>query len=85
MGFDINTVSITGKIGRDPELRYTPSKMAVCELSVAVGDAYNGSSSWRAATPAGVMVLALAAHHPEEIAYEERARVRAGRGYRDDS
>lgn len=37
---DINRVVITGRLGRDPEVRYIQSGTAVCQLNVAVG------SSW---------------------------------------
>ena len=39
----MNSYSCTGRLGRDPELRYTPAGTAVCTLSVAVNDRYNNS------------------------------------------
>jgi single-strand DNA-binding protein len=32
---DINVVTISGRIGRDPELKYLPSGTAVCNFSIA--------------------------------------------------
>lgn len=32
-----NNITITGNIGRDGELKYTPQGVALCEFSVAVG------------------------------------------------
>lgn len=34
----INKVIIVGRLGRDPELKYTPSGMAVCTFSVATSE-----------------------------------------------
>ncbi len=34
----LNRVFIMGNLGADPELRYTPAKMAVCTLRVATGE-----------------------------------------------
>ena len=34
---DLNVVAIGGRMAGDPELKYTPSQVAVCEFSVAVG------------------------------------------------
>lgn len=33
-----NKITIIGNLGRDPELRYTPQGVAVCDFSVAVND-----------------------------------------------
>lgn len=32
------SITIVGNVGRDPEMRYTPSGAAVCDLSVAVAE-----------------------------------------------
>ena len=37
----VNKVIIIGNLGRDPEVRYTPSGAAVCNVSVAT-TRYNG-------------------------------------------
>lgn len=34
---DLNKVIISGRVTRDPELQYTPSGTAICNLGVAVG------------------------------------------------
>lgn len=38
---DLNRVFLMGNLTRDPELRYTPSGMAVCNLGLAVNRVYN--------------------------------------------
>jgi single-strand DNA-binding protein len=38
MSTNLNTVTITGNLTRDPELRHTPSGAAVCDLGVAVNE-----------------------------------------------
>jgi len=37
----MNSVNLIGNLTRDPELRYTSSGKAVCNLSIAVQDNYN--------------------------------------------
>jgi single-strand DNA-binding protein len=39
-----HTIIIVGNLGRDPEMRYTPSGQAVTNFSVAVNDNYTSSS-----------------------------------------
>jgi single-strand DNA-binding protein len=39
-----HTVILVGNLGRDPEMRYTPSGQAVTNFSVAVDDSYTSSS-----------------------------------------
>jgi single-strand DNA-binding protein len=39
-----HTVIFVGNLGRDPEMRYTPSGQAVTDFSVAVNDNYTSSS-----------------------------------------
>jgi len=42
-----NRVILVGNLTRDPELRYTPSGTAVCDIGVAVNDRYkNASGEW---------------------------------------
>lgn len=41
---DFNKVVLVGRLTRDPELRATPSGMAVCKLGVAVGRKYKDKS-----------------------------------------
>lgn len=38
------TVIIAGNVGRDPEMRYTPSGQAVTSFSVAINEAYTSNS-----------------------------------------
>lgn len=40
MSKDLNKVMIIGRLGQDPELRYTPKGSAVCSFSVASGRSY---------------------------------------------
>jgi single-strand DNA-binding protein len=40
----LNIVIIQGKLGKDPELRYTPGGDAVCKFSVAVSEKYKDKS-----------------------------------------
>jgi single-strand DNA-binding protein len=37
---DLNKVFLAGRLTRDPELRYTPSNMAVCKMGLAVSRFY---------------------------------------------
>jgi single-strand DNA-binding protein len=39
-----HTIIIVGNLGRDPEMRYTPSGQAVTNFSVAVSDNYTSSN-----------------------------------------
>lgn len=41
------TVIFIGNLGRDPEMRYTPSGQAVTSFNVAVDDSYNDNSGQR--------------------------------------
>lgn len=56
-----NTVTIVGNLGRDPELRYTPSGTAVCNISVATtekrkkGGTVEEITTWFRATIWGAM------------------------------
>ncbi len=42
-GFDINTVTVSGNLTRDPELRNLPSGNAVCNLRIAHNERFKGS------------------------------------------
>lgn len=39
----MNTVNITARLGQDPELRHTPTGLAVCALNLAVSDGWGDS------------------------------------------
>ncbi len=47
MGRGLNKVMIIGRLGRDPELRYTPSGRAVTTFTVATTRSWNTSSGER--------------------------------------
>ena len=46
MAENINRVTITGNLTRDPELRHTPSGTAVCTLGVAVNGRRKEGDQW---------------------------------------
>ena len=41
---DYNKVVLIGRLTRDPQLKYTPSQMAICEFGLAVGRKYKTAS-----------------------------------------
>jgi single-strand DNA-binding protein len=46
-GFDINTVTVSGNLTREPELRNLPSGQAVCSLRIAHNERYkDASGAW---------------------------------------
>ena len=38
----INTVTIVGNLGQDPEIRYTPNAVPVANFTIAVNEVYKG-------------------------------------------
>jgi len=38
----MNRVTLMGRLGQDPELKYTPSAVAVCSFSIATSKKYKG-------------------------------------------
>ena len=45
----LNKVMIIGRLGRDPELRYSQSGSPVCTLNIATDESYtdrDGTASW---------------------------------------
>lgn len=42
-----HTIILTGNLGRDPEMRYTPSGQAVTNFSIAVNDDYTNNNGER--------------------------------------
>ena len=44
---DLNKVMLAGRLTRDPELRYTPSGVALCKLGLAVSRTYKGRDGER--------------------------------------
>jgi len=59
MAKDLNSVQITGRLGRDPEVRYSQGGEPICSLSVAVstskkvGDQWVDDATWVAVTVFG--------------------------------
>jgi single-strand DNA-binding protein len=50
MAAGINKVIIIGNLGRDPEVRYAQSGMAICKLSVAVTERVKDGDAWKDVT-----------------------------------
>ncbi len=50
MATGINKVILIGNLGRDPEVRYAQSGMAICKLSVAVTERVKDGDAWKDAT-----------------------------------
>lgn len=46
MAFSINLAIVTGNVTRDPELKYTPSGMAVCSFGVATNRSIKKGDQW---------------------------------------
>lgn len=44
--FDINTVTISGNLTRDPELRSLPSGNSVCNIRIAHNERYKKDGDW---------------------------------------
>lgn len=44
MSRDLNRFAFIGRLGGDPEMRYTPNGKAVTRFSIAVGDDYKNSN-----------------------------------------
>jgi single-strand DNA-binding protein len=47
MSAGVNKVILVGNLGADPELRYTPSGAAVCELRLATNETWTGKDGQR--------------------------------------
>jgi single-strand DNA-binding protein len=50
MAAGINKVILIGNLGRDPEVRYAQSGMAICKLSVAVTERVKDGDAWKDVT-----------------------------------
>ncbi len=58
MARSLNRATLIGNLGRDPELRTTPSGISVCTISVATTDSYkNKSGEWQESTDWHSVVL----------------------------
>lgn len=44
---DLNKVILIGRLTRDPELRYTPSGLAIAKFSLAVNDRFKQGDEWK--------------------------------------
>jgi single-strand DNA-binding protein len=42
----MNTVTLIGRLGKDPALRYTANERAVCEFPLAVDNRYSDEPDW---------------------------------------
>jgi single-strand DNA-binding protein len=42
----MNTVTLIGRLGKDPALRYTANERAVCEFPLAVDNRYSDDPDW---------------------------------------
>ncbi|MCB0727540.1 MAG: single-stranded DNA-binding protein [Ignavibacteriae bacterium] len=42
MSYGLNKVMLIGHLGKDPEMSYTPSGIAVCKFSLATNESYKG-------------------------------------------
>ncbi|HMQ69430.1 MAG TPA: single-stranded DNA-binding protein [Ignavibacteria bacterium] len=42
MSYGLNKVMLIGHLGKDPEMSYTPSGVAVCKFSLATDESYKG-------------------------------------------
>lgn len=47
MASDVNSVTLTGRLTRDPELRHTAGNKAVCMFGVAVNRRYQSNNEWK--------------------------------------
>lgn len=59
---DVNFINIGGRLGRDAELRYLPSGMAVCKFSIA-SNKWNAKEKKETATWVDVQVWGKTAEH----------------------
>lgn len=51
MARGVNKVILVGNLGADPEMKYTPSGTAVCNLRIATGEAFKGQDgNWQERT-----------------------------------
>lgn len=47
MSKGLNKVQLIGHLGKDPELRYTPSGIAVCNFSLATTESFKQDDEWK--------------------------------------
>lgn len=42
----LNNVELIGRVGKDPEIRYTPNNKAVCKFSIATNEISKDKTTW---------------------------------------
>ena len=58
----MNSVNLTGRLGGDPELRFTPSGKAVCDFRLAIDSGPGDQPDWVTVTVWGKDAETVAAH-----------------------
>jgi single-strand DNA-binding protein len=46
----MNRVTLIGRLGKDPDLRFTPSGQAVCKFSLATTESWKQGNEWKEKT-----------------------------------
>lgn len=59
MSKDLNQCNFIGRLGADPEMRYTPAGAAVCSITIAVGDDYKNKDGQRVEQTEWVRIVAF--------------------------
>lgn len=59
MSKDLNQCNFIGRLGADPELRYTPQGAAVCSFTIAVGDDYKNKDGQKVEQTEWVRIVAF--------------------------
>jgi len=74
---DLNSILIEGNLTRDPELKYTPSGVAVCTCSIGTNRSYRKGDEWEKEASFFDVVLwaKLAEHYSEKLIKGTRVRV----------
>ena len=76
-----NTVTLIGRLGQDPTLRYTGNQTAVCEFSLAVDNRHTSGTDWFKVVAWAGLAETLAEHKTRRPGRRPNAalRVPAGR------
>jgi len=76
MGYDLNSLSLTGRLGADPELRFTSSEKSVCNFNIAVSQ--GEETTWVRVNVWGRAAEACAEHLSKgsRVAVKGRLKVR---------
>lgn len=81
---DVNKIFILGRLGKDPEIRYTPNGATVCNFSIATSRSYKRGDEWERkslgiALPRGEKLLKIAHGISKKvIAYTSKAILSMG-------